>query len=62
MGASDAVLRDALTGRSEPTPPLHEVCRQGLERGFALMGEAHRDGTLRADSGPDDLLRNRPVP
>lgn len=55
LGGSDAVLRDALTARSELTPPLHEVCRQGLERGFVLIEEARRDGTLRADFGPDDL-------
>lgn len=55
LGGSDAVLRDALTARSDLTPPLHEVCRQGLERGFVLMEKARQDGTLRADFGPDDL-------
>ncbi|MFH9863871.1 TetR/AcrR family transcriptional regulator [Streptomyces sp. NPDC017202] len=55
LGSSDAVLREALTGCSEPTPSVHEVCRQGLERGFRLIEEARRDGALRADFGPDDL-------
>ncbi|MFI8008237.1 TetR/AcrR family transcriptional regulator [Streptomyces sp. NPDC086010] len=53
--ASDPALSDVVTRRHDDSPRLRAVCAESIGHAHALLQDAQRAGSLRADFRPEDL-------
>ena len=53
--ASDPALSDVVTRRHDDSPRLRAVCAESFGHAHALLQDAQRAGSLRADFRPEDL-------